>query len=47
MTTEPPQGLKPNMMRIFNNIVDQELYDSADDFNKDTGPMKVHNDLEL
>ena len=30
MTTEPPQGLKSNMKRIFTNVVDQELFNSAE-----------------
>jgi dynein heavy chain len=29
MTTEPPQGLKANLKRIFTNIIDKEVFDSA------------------
>jgi len=29
MTTEPPRGLKANMKRIFTNIIDKEVYQSA------------------
>jgi dynein heavy chain len=30
MTTEPPQGLKANLKRIFTNVVDKEVYHSAE-----------------
>mgnify|MGYP003898771681 CR=1 FL=1 len=30
MTTEPPQGLKANLKRIFTNVIDKELFNSAE-----------------
>ena len=30
MTTEPPQGLKANLKRIFTNIIDKDVYELAD-----------------
>lgn len=30
MTTEPPQGLRANLKRIFTNIIDKDIYDSAE-----------------
>jgi hypothetical protein len=29
MTTEPPRGLKANLKRIFTNIIDHDVYHSA------------------
>ena len=35
MTTEPPQGLKANLKRIFTNIIDKDTYELTDLLNQD------------
>jgi len=47
MTTEPPQGLRANLKRIFTTIIDKEMYDAADDYLRDTRLAKQDLDLHL
>ena len=47
MTTEPPQGLKANLKRIFTSIIDKEMYDAADHHVRDTRLAKHDIDLHL
>lgn len=35
MTTEPPQGLKANLKRIFTNIIDKDTYELTELLNQD------------
>ena len=41
MTTEPPQGLKANLKRIFTNIIDKDTYELTDLLNQDAGVKGV------
>ena len=41
MTTEPPQGLKANLKRIFTNIIDKDTYELTDLLNLDSSNSKV------
>ena len=40
MTTEPPQGLKANLKRIFTNIIDKDTYELTDLLNLDSSNSK-------
>jgi hypothetical protein len=35
MTTEPPQGIKQNLKRVFTNLIDQDTYGLQDKNSKD------------
>jgi dynein heavy chain len=41
MTTEPPQGLKANLKRIFTNIIDKDTYELTDLLNQDAAAKGV------
>lgn len=41
MTTEPPQGLKANLKRIFTNIIDKDTYELTDLLNQDSAAKGV------
>ena len=51
MTTEPPQGLKANLKRIFTNIIDKEVLNSAqlsiEEANKHKGAQSNDEDIEI
>jgi len=47
MTTEPPQGLRANLKRIFTSIIDKEMYEAAEDHLKETQQAKQDIDLHL
>ena len=47
MTTEPPQGLRANLKRIFTSIIDKEMFNSADDYLRDTRLARKDLDLHL
>lgn len=40
MTTEPPQGLKANLKRIFTNIIDKDTYELTELVNLDLSNPK-------
>jgi dynein heavy chain len=47
MTTEPNKGLKANMKRIFSNLIDEGLFNSAEESIKEGEMLKSKQDLLL
>lgn len=46
MTTEPPQGLKANLKRVFTNVIDKEVYNAADFSRNETRGVQENQDLQ-